>query len=357
MVDQVDDVARGGSVRDEMTGIIAQRSAELAVAASAASAEARMKAAVVLAMRNPRSESEARARIFERCSDPMFAEKAIFTKPIGGEGKQGLSIRFAEEMLISWRNVLTRRHVIYEDEEKRIISIEVTDLETNVSHDAEIVVVKTIERRDPSGRDVIGKRKNKSGRDVYIVKATDDELLIKEFNLSSRILRNNGLRLIPSEIKQGAFDACLATISQSARKDTRTAVQKMIDDFRTLGVVRADLEAYLGHPVEETTPEEFPTLRGIFVAIADGETTWKEIAKTKSGDSEPPGESNEQPSNTISDVEVDGLIGLLPKYGLKVDDLKVYLGKTYGVISARNLDRAVFDEVVAWVKSRGKKGK
>jgi hypothetical protein len=357
MVEHVDDVRRGGSVRDETTGIIAERSAELAVAASAAAAEARIKAAVVLAMRNPRIESESRARILDRCDDSVFAEKAIARKPIGGEMKYLLGVRFAEEAIISWKNVFTRRHVIFEDDEKRIISIEVTDLETNVSHDADIVVGKTIERRNPEGRDILGKRKNKSGKDVYILKATEDELLIKEFALSARVFRNNSLRLIPSQIKQEAFDRCMKTISEGAKKDKRSATERMIDDFRAIGVVRADLETYLGHPIEETTAEEFPTLRGIYTAIADGDTTWKDVLAAKQGDNEPPAESDEQPTNVVNDAEVDQLIALLPKFGLKVDDLKVHLGKTYGVISARNLDRTVFDEVIAWVKSRGKKGK
>ena len=249
-------------------------SSDPAAIAAAEIAKARIQAAYIMALQKPRNEDEARDRILHACRRPTFAERVEFSKPVSGRQIKGPSIRFAELALREWQNILTETQVIYEDDFIRRIKVFVTDLETNRIASKEIQINKTVERKKTEGREVLGKRINSYGEMIYIVKATEDELNNKEAAFISKAVRNEGLRLIPSDVTDEAIKTARHTLQNRDAKDPDTAKKKLLDAFSSIGVRPKDLEQYLGHKTDTLTPSELQDLRGIYRAIKDGESTW-----------------------------------------------------------------------------------
>lgn len=261
-----------------ITAIIPRQDAsvvETSSTAAAAQAKARVEARYVMAMRNPRDIDQARARLLRACDRPAFAEQAIYHKPVG-QGIEGPSIRLAEEAMRAMTNIDAAAMAIFDDETRRIIRVTVTDLEANLSFDKDVTIEKTVERRNPKkGSNVIGQRYNSHGEAVYIVAATDDELLNKENALVSKALRTNGLRVIPSDIIEEAMARARKTLADSAAKDPDAARKKMMDAFTTIGVAPASLKHYVGHDLMHVAPDEHRELLALYNAIKAGETSWQ----------------------------------------------------------------------------------
>ena len=260
--------------------------ADPAAVAAAETAKARIQSAYIMAMQRPRNEDQARVRILEACKRPAFAARVEFSKPIAGRQIKGPSIRFAELALREWSNIISDVQVVHEDEKIRRVKITAIDLETNASFSKEVQVSKTVERRKADDREVVTERVNTNGDKVYIVRATDEEIDNKVSAAISKALRNEGLRLIPSDIVDEALDTARATLRNQDARDPAAAKKQILDAFAELGIRPRDLEAYLGHKTDVLTPAELQDLRGIYRAIKDGEATWADYMTTKGADQE-----------------------------------------------------------------------
>jgi hypothetical protein len=248
--------------------------AETASAAVAAQAEAMVKARYAIAVARPRDWDAVRQRLLAACRRPRFAEAAIYSKPIGKDRVTGPSVRFAEECARSMGNIEASSQVIYDDASKRITRVAAIDLETNTPWVKDVVVEKIVERRDPRGRDVLGKRTNTSGEVVYIVRATEDDLLNKQAALESKAQRGNILRIVPADIVEEALDVCREVRKQEDARDPDAARKKLLDAFASIGVKPADLKTYLGTPLDGLQPAQLDELRAIYTTIRDGEARW-----------------------------------------------------------------------------------
>jgi hypothetical protein len=220
---------------------------------------------------------------------PAFAEKVEYSKPVGQKKIRGPSVRFAELAIREWGNILTETTIVYEDENVRRLHILCIDLETNSQHGQEISIAKTVERKRPAeDREILGERTNTKGEKVYIVATTEDELFNKQNAMISKIKRNEGLRLIPTDIIDEGVEIARETIRHADSKDPAAAKKKILDFFSELGIKPNAIKQYLGHSLEEAfTPAELEDLRGMYRAIKDGETTWKEcMEKSETGEAE-----------------------------------------------------------------------
>lgn len=262
-----------------------ERSAELAAVAVAAAAKAEVESAFVMAIKSPRNEADARAKILGSCANPIFAGKARYSKPQGGKMVNGQwqqqfvvgpSIRFAEEMLRCWKNVLTQTTAIFDDSTRRIIKVTVRDLEANLAYSKEITLEKTVERRNAKDRIIVGQRVNTNNEIVYIVSATEDELANKEASAISKIIRNNGLRLIPQHIVEESMLAVGQMIRDRVTKDPQAEKTAILDGLTKKGVMPSDVERYVGCPSAQFTPDILVQLRDVLTSIEDGHTTWAE---------------------------------------------------------------------------------
>lgn len=257
-----------------------------AVAAEAEAAKAMVQSAYQVALYNPRNEDEARARLKRACQRPEFAAVVEYKKPIGKGYVSGPSIRFTETALRLWRNVLTDIKVIYEDENVRRCKVFVLDLENNTGYSKEFQLHKTIERRDPKGREVLRQRVNTNGDTVYIIPAYEDELRSKENALVSMELRNLGLRLLPEDLTRECLSVAKATREARDAQDPEGAKRAVIDAFSAMNIFPKNLEAYIGHDLSILSPAEIDDLRAIYLALDSGETNWAEIMETKKAEDE-----------------------------------------------------------------------
>ena len=280
---EANDVSRGTT--ETMLAQETRREGELAQSSGAARAKAEIEAAYTVAIKYPRSFMDARRRVLESCKRPRFAEVAKYRKPVGTGAVTGPSIRFAEEAAKSMGNIQTSIDTVYEDVECRKIRVAAVDLETNLRHAVEINVSKTVERKSlKEGQEMLGQRKNTQGQTVYILRATDDDMLNKTLSAASKALRTVLLRLIPQDLIEEAMDTVTETLQSGTAKDPAAARKRMADAFAEIGVRPVDLEKYLGHPLDATTPAEIEELRSTYNSIRDKETTWAEVMAAKNGD-------------------------------------------------------------------------
>lgn len=273
--------------REEFGAQQLQRTGETAIAAVAAQAQAMIQARYIMAVQRPRDLDEVRVKLLKACERPGFAESAWYRKPVG-KGVEGLTIRFAEEASRCMTNISKDAMVVYEDDDQRIVRIFVTDLESNDSNSLDVVVTKTVERsKVPDGETPLRVRTNAAGKPTFILRATDDDVLVKQQSLLSRIRRNLIIQVLPGDIVDEARRRIKEIRLGDAAKDPEGAKKKVADAFAGIGVMPADLKKYLGHDLASCSPNEIVDLRAVFTAIKTGETSWQEIMSARVGE-EPP---------------------------------------------------------------------
>lgn len=293
----------GTSVERRFGSEVVQTSGERASTAAAESAKALIQAKFIMALQRQRDIMNVRASILSACKRHGFAQAARYMKPQFGAKACGVqdcpkrqrpddwgnvkcnfvcgpSVRFADEAIKFLGNVDISQDVSYEDEDTRIVRVTALDLETNLSKSQTVSVRKVIERsKVRDGQEVIGERTNSKGQLVYLVKSSDDELMVKEANLCAKARRNQELQLLPQDIIEEAMDEVVKTLRAEVAKDPKAAVKATCDAFTTLGVSPAQLAEYLQHPVESCSPAEVDTLRKMYSSIKSGEASWADYMK------------------------------------------------------------------------------
>lgn len=288
-------------VRQDFSGHELAVRTETSTAAMAARAKADIESRFVLALQRPRDVNDVRLKLIKECKRPGFAQVARYSKPVGGQRIEGPSVRFAEAALRLMGNVLPETSVIYDDNQKRITRVSVTDLETNVTYSSDVTVEKTVERQHlKDGQIPLGKRKNSYGKDVYLLPATEDDIRNKVNAEVSKALRTNGLRILPGDILEECMDQCVSTLRSDAAQDPDRERKKIADAFGSLGVLPSALADYLGHGLDQCSPAEIVDLRGVYQAIKDGETTWSEVASKEDGGAKKTSRAKEKLKQTIN---------------------------------------------------------
>jgi len=272
------DVKKGGLIRQEFGAMQAMAPVETQALAMASQAKAMVEARYVMAMQRPRNWDQVRQDVLKECKRPAFARNtsAYYHKPIG-KGVEGLGIRFVEVALRCMTNMLIESTMIFEDADKEIHRVSVTDLEGNVTYPLDVRCTKSVERSRPAGDGTyLSVRNNSYGKPVYTVVATDDELLNKRAALISKAVRTVGLRLIPGDIQDEAQEIILAIRQDAAAKDPDAERKALADGFAQMGVKAAELTEYLGHALDACSPPELASLRALWGAIRNGEASWAE---------------------------------------------------------------------------------
>lgn len=254
-----------------------EEAAETSSVAAAAQARASVESRYIMALRQPRNLDTCRLALLKSARRPAFAATAIWSKPTGGKTLSGPSIRFAEEALRCFRNVLVETPVVFDGEERRTVRVICTDLEANLSYALDVTLTKHVERRSAQGRRVVSERPNSDGVVVYLVEATEDELLVKQGAQVSKAIRTLGLRLLPADIVEEALALVRATQKEEDKSDPDAAKKRILDAFFDLGVGPAEVERFTGRPVVQLLPSDVHRLRLAYTALKDGEATWAEL--------------------------------------------------------------------------------
>lgn len=254
---------------------------ENAAVAMAAQQKAIVEARYKMALARPRDLDMVRQAMLKDARRPSFANVAIYHKPVG-KGIEGPSIRFVEAAIRNMTNILTETATVSEDDERRVIRVAVSDLETNTYFSQDVTVTKTVERAKlPQGEKPIRVRTNSYGKPVYILHGTDDDILNKQNALISKAVRTLGLRLIPGDLVDEALWYVRQTMQKQDAADPDAAKNRLIDAFAQIGVAVEQLKDYVGHELSTLAPNELQPLRAIYSAIKEGETSWKAVMDDK----------------------------------------------------------------------------
>ena len=257
-------------------------SPETASSAVAAQAKAAVEARYLVARSMPRNMDMVRQLLLRECSRPRFAAGARYVLSFGGTRVEGPSIRLAEAALRAMTNVLPETMITYDDAEKRIVRVSVTDLEANLTYSKDVVIEKTAEKSKLRRDEVaIRQRTNSFDTTVYTVPISEGELVRKQGAAESKALRVLALRLLPGDILDEAMDTVLQTLAKESTDDPDKARKQIADAFAGLGVTAADLSEYLSHDLAKSSPAEMTDLRAIFAAIRDGEAAWQDAVSLK----------------------------------------------------------------------------
>jgi len=256
---------------------------ETAAGAVAARARAEVEARFIMAIKRPRNMDVVRTRLLHECERPGFAEAARYHKPVGN-GIEGPSIRFAEAAIRNMTNLDVQSHTTYDDPTKQILCVTVTDLESNATYSQDVTVQKTVERNSLGrGQKPLGQRTNSRGQTVYIVPATDDDILNKTNALISKAVRTLGLRHLPGDILDECMDRCIAVTKKRAKDDPDRERLNLIDAFFGIGVEPDQLARYIGHDPKHLNESELLELRAVYATVKQGEATWAELLEHKTG--------------------------------------------------------------------------
>lgn len=276
-------------VKRDGLGAEVERRRETASVAVAAAARARIQAKYLVAMERPRNMHEVRLQVLKECDRPEFAERARYARPQGMKkneetGKmekhyvRGWSIRAVEAFVLIMGNVGPETTQLFDDPDLRILQCAIVDYEKNVDWSMQITVAKTKERSKlREGEVPIAKRKNSEGYDVYILPATDEDVLGKQNALVSKTMRTLGLRLIPGDLLDEALVRVNATIARADAADPQAARKRLFDAFAKLGVMPKDISEYFnGLNLDEMTAAHRNELRDLYVLVEEGER-WSTI--------------------------------------------------------------------------------
>lgn len=270
-------------IEENFNGTKSMAQAETSAMAVAEYAKAAVQARYVMALKNPRNMDDVRTKLLRECKRPRFAEAAIYRKPVSKEQTiEGPSARFAEAALRSLSNAMPEVQAVYDGDEKVIMRVSVTDLENNLTPSQDVTILKQVERKwINKGHVVLGTRLNSYGDQVYIVRATEDEMRNKINAQVSKMRRNMSLALLPSDILDECMEACYATMRDKAAKDPDYEKKRILDAFYNIGITPKQITEYLHHPLDAIQPAEIEELRRIYASIADGEAKWADfIAET-----------------------------------------------------------------------------
>ncbi len=296
-------IGPGGEILDPQSmgqpGGMGVQSINHGQAAAESAAQTLVKARFQMALMRPRNILLARSKILDACKRPGFAESAIYRKPVGKkDGVQqyveGPSIRFAEEAIRSLGNIDVRQQVTFEDDEKRVVTVTVMDLENNVAWPTDVPVLKRVERSFvKEGQKVYSTRKNSYNKNVYLVDASEDEIQTKQQAMVSKALRTAALRVVPGDILEEALVQIKDTLAKKDQADPKAALKKVVDAFASQGVSVVELEKFLDHSLESITPAEIQTLRGVYTSIKDGDSSWHDVLAGEMDGRKPKGNDGE----------------------------------------------------------------
>ena len=256
---------------DSENGNVAlQMPGEANIASSTARVQAETQAAIMVAQRFKRSESQARQDLLNAVkASPRLAEKATYSFPRGKKQDPvtkewvenivtGPSTYIAREGARVWGNLVYGTEVIRETDTDRQIRSFAWDMQTNMRCLAEATFKKLIQRT--KWTNVNGKRE----KSTEWIEPDEREMRELSNKYASIGERNCILKVIPSHLVDEVLEVARQVTKEEASKHPEAVRAKLADAFLTVGVNVAMLEDYLGHPLKDTTPDQIATLRGIF---------------------------------------------------------------------------------------------
>ena len=248
------DIATGGNGRLVPHTQPARVGQATAVEQSRAVAE--VEAAIVVAMRYPRSVPAAVEAMREACRQSRLAEKAFFRFPRGGQTVSGPSIHLARELARVWGNFQYGTAEMVRDDNRgqsEMLAF-AWDVQTNTRNSSTFIVPHM---RDKKG----GPELLTDMRDIYENNANNGARRVREAIYAS----------LPTWFVEEAKDLCAQTLSDGGGKPLAQRVADAIATFGRIGISQAQMEAKLGQPHVKWIEQDVATLSVIYRSIQRGE--------------------------------------------------------------------------------------
>lgn len=213
-----------------------------------------VQAAVFMAKRFPRNETESINRILRSCQRLGLAKKAIYTYPKGGQNVSGPSIRLAEAIAQAWGNIQTGVVELEQRPGESACMAYCWDIETNTRECKFFVVPHKISTKK-------GMKVLTDPRDIYELVA----------NQGARRKRACILNVIPGDVVDSAIAECNKTIAGNNRTPLIDRMREWVKFFQdTYSVPLKSIEKYFGYSIDRFTEMDGTTLIGIHNALKDG---------------------------------------------------------------------------------------
>lgn len=254
-------------------------------AMAAATGKAMVEAQYAIAFQRPRDYFQCLQALEKECRRPGLAQIAEYRLPRGGKTITGPTVHLANACARAYRNLRVEVVITHDDQYRRggLVMVLDMDPEANNVRTGAWSIDKTVERRSlKQGEDALEQRVAADGSHViYVVQASEADVLQKQNAQTSRIERNLILKMIPGDMLESALEWARETNASSAKVDPQAALKKVADGFLGIGVTVKQLAEYLGHGLDKVTPEEVVDLRGIYQAIRSGDTNWLQVIEEK----------------------------------------------------------------------------
>ncbi len=244
---------------------------------------AHAQARYAMAQARPRSVEQARVELLRECESYAFAEKARYSLARGRETISDFSVRLAGAASRVWQNMMTEVQIVNETPELRVLRVTVVDLEANNSWGGEVSVEKKVLRKKRPPDNPPPERFNAFGEPLYAVAASEEEMAIKTAAQVSKAARSAILRHLPVWLKEECEEKLAQTVQAGVENSKTKVLRKLVESYGELGIQPRQLEGFLGHAVGQSSAKEVETLRGLWVGIRDGHTTWVEALATRGG--------------------------------------------------------------------------
>lgn len=238
-----------------------------------------VQAAMVIAKRFPRDETQSWARIMQSCKRRSLAERAMYEYPRGGENVTGPSIRLAEAMAQSWGNLDFGVIELEQKPGESTVMAYCWDLETN-TRQTKIFAVPHI-RQTRKGAKALT-----DPRDIYEIVA----------NQGARRLRACILGIIPGDVVDAAVEECNKTLMGKSDKPLVDRVRTMVSRFQEeFGVPQECLEQYIGCKSSAFTAQSVVRLGKVYNSLKEGRASREDYFTLPSND-KPEEEPQESPN-------------------------------------------------------------
>jgi hypothetical protein len=244
-------------------GAMLSPTAQVGAVAAASRELGELRGSLLLAREFPRDEMKARAGALESCSRPEFCmkedgtAKAIYSYKRGQSTVSGPGVVLARELARRWGNLRFGIQELPEEDPTMVhLRAQAMDMETNLQVVHEDRFSKKIQRKgqgwvEPDERDL---RELKNRRGAFLA-------------------RNCLLQLLPPDLVDLSVSRIHETMTLAAagdlRKDRAGTILKLLARFSGIGVVRAQIEAFIGAPLDDLTAEQRTDLLGAYQSIAD----------------------------------------------------------------------------------------
>lgn len=221
-----------------------------------ARAVAEVRAAIMVAMEQPRNLSAAINEMREVCGIMALAERAFFRVPRGGEHVNGESIHLARELARVFGNISYGVKELARDDirgQSELVAY-CWDMQHNTRSEINFIVPHT---RGKSNKRLTGIQ----------------EIYENNASFAGRRLRETIFAVLPVWFRAEAAEICHETLAKGGGKPLVQRIADLRTAFEAVGVTAAQLERKRGRKVDNFLPEDVAGLRVVYGSIKRGEVT------------------------------------------------------------------------------------